>query len=96
MNSVELNMHDRQQLTSRAEANRGLSLLLIPGCVLQDKEGVIEDGHGFLEGDAVFGASVLEDTVHELHCTTTYLQCKYRAGRTDLQGDQCTPTAVGV
>jgi hypothetical protein len=32
-------MHDRQQLTSRAEAIRRISMLLIPACVLQDKEG---------------------------------------------------------
>jgi hypothetical protein len=50
--SFELDMHNRQQSTRRAEANHGVSLLLVATGVLQHKQGVIEDGHGILEGDA--------------------------------------------
>src|SRR5215472_4022416 len=58
--------------------NDGISLLLAPARILQHKEGVIEDGYGLFEGDAVLAlilrgfrlipaearASVLEDAVH--------------------------------
>src|SRR5215469_16899487 len=64
----------------RAEANHGVSPLLVSARVLQHKEGVIEDGRGFFEGDAVPAltlrglrlvpaearASVLKDAVHAL------------------------------